>query len=257
MSAFWRYFHDKLGWLPIFRPGPLSALVKGLALHMDDCRQDILWLREQWLAEKAGADLVPGYGESRGMLRFRFDTDESYRKRVVNAFAWHQLGGKTRGLERIFAENGLIAEVANSPDPELWAHFRVRIKTTDMLFGLEALEMSFWLANEFKPARSVLEGVWTWGETRLNRYFAAAMRSLTTARPQLYFVPPRFAPLRQYPAPGARSLTVSRLQFCSMPAQCANLPRKIAACSSGKTTTALRLFFPGRQIRLALCCPFP
>ena len=29
-SPFWQYFHDKLNWPAIFRPGPVSALAKGL-----------------------------------------------------------------------------------------------------------------------------------------------------------------------------------------------------------------------------------
>lgn len=251
MSAFWQYFHDRLGWLPIFRPGPLAALVRGLALHLDACRRDILWLREQWLAEKAEAELVPGYGESRGMLRFRFDTDESYRRRVVNAWAWHQLGGKTRGLERIYAENGLEATVSSSPNPELWAHFRVRINIESLFFGLEALEMVFWLANEFKPARSVLEGLWTFGKTDLDRRVAIAARSFTSARPHLWFAPESPPPFGRQIGLVPQTLTASRQSFWSVPAPYAGAPRRVAACASGRTTTALRLIFPDRQNRLA------
>lgn len=93
-SPFWQYFHDKLNWPAIFRPGPVSALVKGLALYMDDVREDILWLRHQWNPATADDELIAAYGASRGILRTRYDTDESYRLRVVNAFAWHKLGGK-------------------------------------------------------------------------------------------------------------------------------------------------------------------
>ena len=95
-SPFWQYFHDKLNWPAIFRPGPVSALVKGLALYMDDVREDILWLRHQWNPATADDELIAAYGASRGILRTRYDTDESYRLRVVNAFAWHKLGGKVQ-----------------------------------------------------------------------------------------------------------------------------------------------------------------
>lgn len=110
-SRFWQYFHDKLNWPAIFSPGPLSALAKGLALHMDSVREDILWLRDQWSPVTADPELVARYGASRGILRTRFDTDESYRLRVINAFAWHKLGGKVRGLVQILAENGFSGAV--------------------------------------------------------------------------------------------------------------------------------------------------
>lgn len=97
-SPFWTYFHDKLNWLPIFRPGPVSALMRGLALHMDEARQDILWLREQWNPATCEMWLLERYGASRGIFRTRFDTDESYRKRVIYAYAWHKLGGKVNGV---------------------------------------------------------------------------------------------------------------------------------------------------------------
>ena len=57
-SPFWQYFHDRLNWPAIFRPGPVSALVKGLALYMDDVREDILWLRRQWNPSTADDDMI-------------------------------------------------------------------------------------------------------------------------------------------------------------------------------------------------------
>lgn len=251
MSPFWRYFQERLAWLPIFRPGPLSALAKGLALHFDSCRKDIIWLRDQWIVTRAEAEMVARYGESRGMPRFRFDTDESYRNRVHNAFVWHKLGGKVAGLERIYAENGFEATVSSSPDPELWAHFRVRINIATLVFGLEALEMSFWLANEFKPARSVLEGIWTFGEMPVNRFFAAAMRSLTKATPHLWFASRNPPHLSRSIGLAPVALTVSRQRFWFVPSPYAGMARRIAACASGRTATTLRLFFPARRTQLA------
>lgn len=216
-SPFWQYFHDKLIWLPIFRPGPLSALARGLALHFDSCRQDIIWLRNQWIVTKAEQEMVAKYGESRGMPRFRFDTDETYRNRVHNAFVWHKLGGKVRGLERIYAENGLEATVSSSPDPELWAHFRVRIDVTDLFFGMDALEMVFWLANEFKPARSVLEGLWTSSITKQRREIAIGLLSRAQSKCCLWFEPPEVSQMRLVRATGLSTWTDSsmRLYFTS------------------------------------------
>lgn len=241
MSPFWQYFHDRLAWLPIFRPGSLSALAKGLALHLDACRKDIIWLRDQWVVTRAEQEMVTRYGESRGMPRFRFDTDTSYRNRVHNAFVWHKLGGKVRGLERIYAENGLEATVSSSPDPELWAHFRVRVNVTDLFFGLDALELVFWLANEFKPARSVLEGLWTSAITRRRREIAIGLRSTLRSQCGLWF-PRQPAPkMRLIRAPGlcARTNAALRLHFISPPI--GRGARKLAIGQASWTSTRVAL----------------
>ncbi len=99
-NRFWRYFHESLNWPHIFRPGPVSVLVRELTLCMDDVREDILWLRRQWTPITSEEDLITGYGESRGVPRMRLDTDDLYRKRVINAYIWHKLGGKVGGMER-------------------------------------------------------------------------------------------------------------------------------------------------------------
>ena len=212
-SPFWTYFHDKLNWLPIFRPGPVSALMAGLALHMDEVRQDILWLREQWNPATCELPLLERYGASRGIFRNSFDTDESYRKRVVHAYIWHKMGGKVRGMETIFAESGFDCQVSSSPDRQLWAHFRIRLAVTGLFFGPETFKGCFWLANEFKPARSVLEGIWTYGITNMTHAFAAGSRTLTSARTRLYFPAPEIPATTRVVAAGVRTFTHIRIPF--------------------------------------------
>ena len=236
-SPFWSYFHDKLNWLPIFRPGPVSAIMKGLALHMDEVRQDILWLREQWNPATCELWLLERYGASRGIFRNSFDTDESYRKRVIHAYIWHKLGGKVRGMEQIYAESGYDALVSSSPYPELWAHFRVRIAVTDLFFGLEELKNCFWIANEFKPARSILEGIWTYGITHMTHVFACASRSLTSVRNQLWFPPPEIPVTEKIIAIGGRTLTKTRIPF-RLPRLAAR-PRLIAGGISAFTSSRI------------------
>lgn len=161
-SPFWQYFHDKLNWPAIFRPGPVSALVKGLALYMDDVREDILWLRRQWTPATADDEMIGRYGASRGVPRTRYDTDEKYRVRVVRAYAWHKLGGLLHGLPQILAEygypGGVIRDCRNA-DPALWAHFEVHLLTPSHEWGQADIDAVYALANTYKPARSVLKHV--------------------------------------------------------------------------------------------------
>ena len=178
-SPFWQYFHDRLNWPAIFRPGPVSALAKGLALYMDDVREDILWLRRQWNPATADDERIAAYGASRGILRTRYDTDESYRLRVVNAFAWHKLGGKVQGLVRILAENGFEGAVivpvndvrrhdaafshngaSTYNDGLCWAQFDVRlVEVPEQGLNADILAWFRWLVNEYKPARSILRAM--------------------------------------------------------------------------------------------------
>lgn len=161
-SPFWQYFHDKLNWPAIFRPGPLSALVKGLALYMDDVREDILWLRRQFSPATADDELIERYGTSRGVPRTRYDTDDKYRTRVVRAYAWHKLGGLVGGLPQVLAEYGYPGGVirhCRDDAPALWAHFEVHLLTPSHEWGQADIDAVYALANTYKPARSVLRHV--------------------------------------------------------------------------------------------------
>ena len=168
-SRFWRYFHDNLAWAQIFSPGPLACLIKGMAASLDEARQDMILLREQFTPETADGSFIEGYGASRGIIRTRLDTSDSYHRRVINAFVWHKLGGKTSGLAQILAENGffnaaigplnMIQGVSDAFAALHWAHFAVRLDVPLAGLDQDALDGLLWLVNEYKPARSKLWAV--------------------------------------------------------------------------------------------------
>lgn len=210
-SPFWKYFHDALHWPQIFHPGPLSAMAKGLALYMDGVREDILWLRRQWTPATADEELIERYGASRGIYRQRFDTDQSFRARVVNAYAWHHLGGKVRGLERIFAENGLAGtEILPASLPELWAHFRVGIDVTGREFSEDDGALAWWLANEYKPARSKIEDLLTHSTNPLPVTVALAVVTRNSRRTLIHFPASAATPLAEVVALGSVTRNVLR-----------------------------------------------
>lgn len=162
-SRFWKYFHDKLNWMPIHRPGPLAAIARGLAHEMDDSRADILWLREQWHPARCERESVLGYGLSRGLQRHPRETDEQWRNRVVHAYAWHMLGGKVEGLPKILKFYGFdVPQIINMRQflPSRWAEFQLVLNTPATQEQQEQLladlDMLIWLVNEYKPARSLM-----------------------------------------------------------------------------------------------------
>lgn len=101
MSAFWKYFADTLRWPQIHAPGALQAVTRGLAGHLDATREDARYLRDQFFPAKAEDVILPAHGDSRGITRHLSETDAQFRARVVHAWRWHNLGGKTLGLPEI------------------------------------------------------------------------------------------------------------------------------------------------------------
>lgn len=189
-GIFWSYLRDALRWPQIAEPGQLACLLHGMAAYNDKLLQDIAWLRRQFIPPLAEDDFLVWFGESRGITRWQADTDETWRRRVLSAFAWHRLGGKVRGMERIFAENEFLAQVLPANDPALWAHFRLELDVTSGGFDSQAARLVFLLANEYKPARSKLEGVTTRSRTPLEEQVGVGLRSRTVSRSFLYFAPP-------------------------------------------------------------------
>lgn len=160
-SEFWRYFRETLRWPLIHAPGPLAALVKGLAVSLDEIRDDILYFRQQWFPARCEDALVPGYGTSRGLVRHPKESAAQFRARVVNAWRWHLLGGKVEGLPEILRFYGfevLAVENMRQFAPTRWAEFMVRLKTPESDIGqaeqVADIKTLIWLVNEYKPARS-------------------------------------------------------------------------------------------------------
>ena len=168
MSEFWKYFKDKLAWPQIHKPTALYVPAQGIAHTLDTVKSDMLYLRDQFFPDKCADALVPEYGKSRAITRYFRESKEDYRKRVINAYNWHLLGGKTLGLPEILRFYGFDAiriEEIREYHKSRWAEFQVALKTpiTDEEHNLivQELETLIWLINEYKPARSVLARLYT------------------------------------------------------------------------------------------------
>jgi len=162
MSVFKNYFFKTLRWPLIHRPGPLAALVEGLARVMDEVRQDIIWLRNQFNPWTCEPDMIPQHAASRGITQYASETDEQYRERCIRAFAWQRLGGGQLGMPQILAHLGYPdIEMLNvrHEDEKRWAEFKPKVPIQES--GLEAKDYQRigWVANETKPARSILAGI--------------------------------------------------------------------------------------------------
>ena len=139
-----------------------------MALALDSARDDIVYFRRQWFPELCEAGLVPDFGAGRGLVRHPKETAEQFRARVVNAWRWHQLGGRTEGLPEILRFYGFeTVRIDNMRQwqPGRWAEFQIGLATpatqAEQQALLADLDTLLWLVNEYKPARSVLARVYT------------------------------------------------------------------------------------------------
>lgn len=186
-SPFWTYFYDKLRWGLIAEPGPVQAVIKGLAHRLDGVRDDAVFMRAQWFPQLCELELVPEHGYARGLVRHHTETPDQYRRRVINAYAWHMLGGKQAGVPAILSFYGCdIAELESlrKYQSSRWAEFQIGLHNPQSLAEQNAilanLETLVWLVNEYKPARSVLARLYTdiynitpfiWSEGRYSDHF--------------------------------------------------------------------------------------
>jgi P2-related tail formation protein len=159
--VFWPYFRDVLRWPLIFRPGPLAALVEGIARVFDDVREDILWLRDQLNPATCEADGVDDLASGRGIERHPLETAAQFRNRAVTAYAWHRQAGKVRGMSRIlehYGYPGCSIRNMRDDDPERWAEFMPVVPVGSGL-DMQDYALITWAAQETKPARSKLAGL--------------------------------------------------------------------------------------------------
>ncbi|WP_320175801.1 phage tail protein [Maridesulfovibrio sp.] len=112
----WDYFKNTLRWPLVFRPGPLSALVKGGARAMEQAYEDILWLVRQADPAQADSAHLHYHSASRGTPRWPDEPESFYRKRIVYAYAWQAQAGRSAGLVSILKEAGISAEIYEPSD---------------------------------------------------------------------------------------------------------------------------------------------
>lgn len=182
-SPFWTYFKDRLRFALIAFPGPIAALIHGLARYLDKVRQDVYWVRDQFVPPTSEDQHIPLHGESRSVGRIKYDTDTQYRLRVEEAALWHGLGGKVLGVPEILKLYGFgSARIDNVrlENPDLWAHFDVSLIRPPKEFSQGDVDAVIALINQYKPGRSVLRGTRFAAQNNAPMYLGAAAQTRIT-----------------------------------------------------------------------------
>jgi hypothetical protein len=180
MSLFFNYFKTKLNWLFIQTSGPLSAIVQGGAVVLDNTRDSILWLRRQFSPETCEEIYLASHGNARGIFQRPGESMEQFRVRVSKAYAWQLLGGKKTGLPRILAHYGYndasLVDLKQE-DPERWAEFRVELPLpNDVTITGDDIGNIDDVVNDQKPARSKLAALRIIRERRHDTLYASVIQ---------------------------------------------------------------------------------
>lgn len=159
MGLFWTYFRDTLR-LPFVRgQGPLAMLAEGGADALDDARDVISLLRDQFVPFRCEAIYLARFARSRGIVRSPLEPEEHWLARVRFAYHWWSRGGRAsamaEGLRLGFGFSAVRVINMRAEDPAKWAQFRCELDgvTGDVLSRVDQVR---WAINEVKPARSKL-----------------------------------------------------------------------------------------------------
>lgn len=157
MSIFWKYFTKTLRFPMLLKSEYLALLAKGAAACLDIARDNILWLRNQFLVSKTEEQNIAQFATSRSIKRFPNEPADVYKKRVQFAYLWHKQGGKNTGMKTAMSALGfddIIIINMRSIDSKRWAEFSLELApVTGNILNL--FDVINWLINEVKPARSI------------------------------------------------------------------------------------------------------
>ncbi|MBF0454940.1 MAG: hypothetical protein HQL72_09040 [Magnetococcales bacterium] len=159
MGFFWNYFTRSLQFLLIQQPGPLSQMARGGAESLDGVRDDMLWLRDQFLPVKADPAFLTHFANARGIKRIPGEDDGQFAARTINAYAWYRLGGREKGLNQfftVFGFEGAVIEPLIVGGPGGQYDFQIHLPPRERGYEESDFETLIHLTNEQKPARSRL-----------------------------------------------------------------------------------------------------
>lgn len=187
-----------------YQDAPTQAHLRAAAAPLDELRHKARAVMLARLIRDAPEDALMLIGRERGIRRYPGEPTETYRTRVLNAWAYWRMAGTLPGVKQALADAGYkatIIEHFRDPDPERWAEFSIALSPLNPIKtpwkwgggarwgekgrrwgGLDPnavpLEYVLDLVREAKPAHARLRrllysvhgwywgGDWQWGQGR-------------------------------------------------------------------------------------------
>jgi len=134
-------------------------LYQAWEVNIENFRQHAFTVRRQRFPQFANSNALYLLGKERGFSKFKSETEEEFRNRVINAIPWYEKAGTVKGIKEILSlygfENVKITPVLQT-DPSRWAEFRVE---ADVRNGIseEKFSLISELLPKIKPTHEVLE----------------------------------------------------------------------------------------------------
>jgi len=189
MGLFWHYFRDTLRPTFIQTSDALALLAEGSARLLDDVRDIIITLRDQYSPTRCEPANLSRFAASRGLVRHALEPEEHWLARISFAYHYWARGGRASSLEEAlrlgfgFAGAGVVrintsgalydetsgaglydestGAILDYDNSERWAEFLVvcYLRPDQQVSGVSVMNGVIWAINEVKPARSKLAGV--------------------------------------------------------------------------------------------------
>ncbi len=115
-SLFFDYFKDKLRFLLFWKENPWWPVFKGIAKSLDQAREDIKWVREQYSPSTCDPKFIQYYGESRGIKQFPFEEPDQFSNRVNLAYQYWKSAGITSTIQEWLDRLGIAATTIEYKD---------------------------------------------------------------------------------------------------------------------------------------------
>ncbi|WP_457640475.1 phage tail protein [Persephonella sp.] len=151
--------------------------------NIENFRQHAFTVRKQRFPQLASPNALYLLGKERGFNRFKSETAEEFRNRVINAIPWYEKAGTVKGIKEILAlygfENVKITPVLQT-DPNRWAEFRVET-TSERQINAETAQLVIDIVNKLKPTHEKLKELILSYLAKANVYISSSTMGESTA----------------------------------------------------------------------------
>ncbi|MDI3547877.1 MAG: hypothetical protein PWR10_1529 [Halanaerobiales bacterium] len=154
-----------------------------LGAILEDAKQAIFQIRRAWFILTAPGPALDVLGKARGLPRYANESNEAYRKRLLNAFETYVLSGTDSGMLKALSALGYDnteIQPVYEVDPERWSELYIFIDQ-DIVKELNNFDIVQKEARRVKRAIALLNYVFTYYETLRVRSYDFLGRS--TRRP--------------------------------------------------------------------------
>lgn len=161
-SLFFNYFKDKLRFFLLWKENAWWPVIRGIAHSLDQVRDDIKWVRDQYSPATCDDEFIELFGESRGIIRFPFEEKAQFSQRVNEAYDYWKSAGITSTIQAWINKLGIAATIIEYKDKgteDYLAHLdwaEIYVQFDSFYVSSEQKEYIQLLINDLKRASALI-----------------------------------------------------------------------------------------------------